>query len=83
MAKIGLGRQCLFTALNVHTCIYTYRCDVICAIHELFVQERKVLAAQNIAMQCFVKLCTKFGVLLLVSCACIYVYMYICVYSAS
>ena len=30
-------------------------------------QEKKVLAAQNIAMQCFVKLCTKFGDTLVVS----------------
>ena len=38
----------------------------------IFLQERKVLAAQNIAMQGFVKLCSVFGDLLLVSA---YMYM--------
>ena len=42
------------------------------------------MAAQNIAMQCFVKICTQFGPLLLVSSrcsdSCMNLYVHVCTY---
>ena len=71
MSSIVVTTMCMYMYMHVHAELQQPHVDYAVWL----MQERKVLAAQNIAMQCFVRLCSTLGDTLVVRQATVHVHV--------